>query len=78
MNFLKARGRFREIEFIDNSVHATPRIPDLPSLVFYIEESHSEQQYILEIHGSESSVMNREIQEFFKLNKLDIIKIKIR
>jgi hypothetical protein len=78
VNFLKARGRFREIEFIDNSVHATPRIPDLPSLVFYIEESHLEQEYVLEIHGDESSVMNREIQEFFQLNKLNIKKIRIK
>ena len=39
VNFLKARGRFREIEFIDNSVHATPRIPDFPSIIFYIEET---------------------------------------
>jgi len=78
VNFLKARGRFREIEFIDNSVHATPRIPDFPSLIFYIEEAHSEQQYTLEIHGSESTVMNREIQEFFQLNRLGLKKIKIK
>ncbi|MFX0185619.1 MAG: hypothetical protein ACFE95_21250, partial [Candidatus Hodarchaeota archaeon] len=78
VNFLKARGRFREIEFIDNSVHATPRIPDFPSLIFYIEEAHSEQQYTLEIHGSESTVMNREIQEFFQLNRLGLKKIRIK
>jgi DNA-binding MarR family transcriptional regulator len=78
VNFLKARGRFREIEFIENSVHATPRIPDLPSLVFYIEETRSEQHYTLEIHGDESAVMNREIQDFFKLNQLDLINIKIK
>ncbi len=79
VNFLKARGRFREIEFIDNSVHATPRIPDFPSLIFYIEETLTEpkqQQYVLEIHGSESSVMNREIKEFFSLNKLNVQKIR--
>ena len=79
VNFLKARGRFREIEFIDNSVHATPRIPDFPSIIFYIEETRSEpkqQQYILEIHGNESSVMNREIKEFFSLNKLNVQKIR--
>ncbi|MHA2223705.1 MAG: hypothetical protein ACXAC8_00630 [Candidatus Hodarchaeales archaeon] len=78
VNFLKARGRFREIEFIDNSVHATPRIPDFPSLVFYIEEDRSEQYYTLEIHGNESPVMNREIQEFFNLNQLGLTKIKIK
>ncbi len=76
MNFLKARGRFREIEFIDNSVHATPRIPDFPTLVFYIEENRQEQHYTLEIHGNESSVMNREIREFFHLNQLGLKKIK--
>ncbi|MHA1976152.1 MAG: hypothetical protein ACW98F_00820 [Candidatus Hodarchaeales archaeon] len=79
VNFLKARGRFREIEFIDNSVHATPRIPDFPSIIFYIEETRSEpkqQQYILEIHGNESSVMNREIREFFSLNKLNVRNIR--
>ncbi|MHA2154460.1 MAG: hypothetical protein ACXABU_03910 [Candidatus Hodarchaeales archaeon] len=79
VNFLKARGRFREIEFIDNSVHATPRIPDFPSIIFYIEETRSEpkqQQYVLEIHGDESSVMNREIREFFSLNKLNVQKIR--
>jgi len=76
VNFLKARGRFRDIEFIDNSVHATPRIPDFPSLVFYIEETRSEQQYILEIHGNESTLMNREIQEFFQINQLNLQKIK--
>ncbi|MFX1516849.1 MAG: hypothetical protein ACFFC6_11090 [Promethearchaeota archaeon] len=78
VNFLKARGRFREIEFIDNSVHATPRIPDFPSLVFYIEENRSEQDYTLEIHGDESSVMNREIQEFFNLNQLSLRKIRVK
>jgi len=78
VNFLKARGRFRDIEFIENSVQATPRIPDLPSLVFYIEESRSEQQYILEIHGNESAVMNREIEEFFNLNQLSCKKIRIK
>ncbi|MFX0174183.1 MAG: hypothetical protein ACFE9L_20065, partial [Candidatus Hodarchaeota archaeon] len=78
INFLKARGRFREIEFIDNSVHATPRIPDFPSLIFYIEETQSEQLYILEIHGNESTVMNREIQEFFQLNQLELKIIKIK
>ncbi len=76
VNFLKARGRFREIEFIDNTVHATPRIPDFPSLVFYIEETRSEQQYVLEIHGTESTLMNREIQEFFQINQLNLHKIK--
>ncbi|UCG90100.1 MAG: hypothetical protein JSU57_06490 [Candidatus Heimdallarchaeota archaeon] len=76
VNFLKARGRFREIEFIDNSVHATPRIPDFPSLVFYIEENRQEQHYTLEIHGNESTVMNREIQEFFQLNQLGLKKVK--
>ena len=78
VNFLKARGRFREIEFIENAVHATPRIPGFPSLIFYIEETRSDpkkQDYVLEIHGNESSVMNREIQEFFNLNKLNIQKI---
>lgn len=78
MNFLKARGRFREIEFIENSVHATPRIPDFPTLVFYIEENRQEQHYILEIHGNESTVMNREIQEFFQLNQLGLKKIKVK
>ncbi|PWI49634.1 hypothetical protein CEE45_00450 [Candidatus Heimdallarchaeota archaeon B3_Heim] len=79
VNFLKARGRFRDIEFIDNSVHATPRIPDFPSIIFYIEETRSEpkqQLYVLEIHGNESSVMNREIREFFSLNKLNVQKIR--
>jgi predicted transcriptional regulator len=79
VNFLKARGRFREIEFIDNSVHATPRIPDFPSIIFYIEETRTEPkqlQYVLEIHGNESSVMNREIREFFNLNKLNVQKIR--
>lgn len=76
VNFLKARGRFRDIEFIENSVHAIPRIPDFPSLVFYIEETRTEQQYILEIHGNESTLMNREIQEFFQLNQLNLQKIK--
>ncbi|MHA2243469.1 MAG: hypothetical protein ACXADY_00720 [Candidatus Hodarchaeales archaeon] len=78
VNFLKARGRFRDIEFINNSVHATPRIPDFPSLVFYIEENRSEQHYTLEIHGHESIVMNREIQEFFQLNQLGLKKIKVK
>ncbi len=78
VNFLKARGRFREIEFIDNSVHATPRIPDFPKLVFYIEEARSEQLYTLEIHGEESTVMNSEIQEFFNLNQLGLKKIKVK
>jgi len=78
VNFLKARGRFREIEFIDNSVHATPRIPDFPSLVFYIEENRSEQDYTLEIHGDESAVMNREILEFFNLNQLSLRKIRVK
>lgn len=78
VNFLKARGRFRDIEFINNSVHATPRIPDFPSLVFYIEENRSEQHYTLEIHGHESTVMNREIQEFFHLNQLGLTKIKVK
>ena len=78
VNFIKARGRFREIEFIDNSVHATPRIPDFPSLVFYIEENRSEQDYTLEIHGDESAVMNREILEFFNLNQLSLRKIRVK
>ena len=81
VNFLKARGRFREIEFIENAVHATPRIPGFPSLIFYIEETRSDpkkQDYVLEIHGNESSVMNREIQEFFNLNKLNIQKIRVK
>lgn len=78
VNFLKARGRFREIEFIDNSVHATPRIPDFPSLVFYIEENRLEQDYTLEIHGAESTVMNREIGEFFNLNQLSLRKIRVK
>ncbi|MFX0149789.1 MAG: hypothetical protein ACFFAJ_03315 [Candidatus Hodarchaeota archaeon] len=78
VNFLKARGRFREIEFIDNSVHATPRIPDFPSLIFYIEETQSEQLYTLEIHGNESTVMNREILEFFHLNQLELSIIRIK
>jgi DNA-binding MarR family transcriptional regulator len=78
VNFLKARGRFRDIEFIDNSVHATPRIPDFPSLVFYIEENRSEQDYTLEIHGDESTVMNREIREFFNLNQLSLRKIRVK
>ncbi len=81
VNFLKARGRFRGIEFIDNSVQATPRIPGFPSIVFYIEETRSEpkqQHYVLEIHGNESSVMNREIQEFFSLNKLSVQKIRVK
>ncbi len=78
VNFLKARGRFREIEFIENSVHATPRIPDMPRLVFYIEEIRSEQHYTLEIHGNESIVMNREVQDFFNLNQLDLIRIKAK
>jgi DNA-binding MarR family transcriptional regulator len=76
VNFLKARGRFRDIEFIDNTVHATPRIPDLPTLVFYIEENRLEHLYTLEIHGNESTVMNREIQEFFELSKLGLKKVK--
>ena len=73
VNFLKARGRFRDIEFIENSVHATPRIPGFPMIIFYIEEPQADPKdlnYVLEIHGSESSVMNREIREFFSLNKL--------
>lgn len=78
VNFLKARGRFRDIEFIDNTVHATPRIPDFPSLIFYIEEDKTEQHYTLEIHGNESTVMNREIREFFQLNQLGLMKIKVR
>jgi len=81
VNFLKARGRFREIEFIDNSVHATPRIPGFPMIIFYIEESQADPKdlnYILEIHGTESSVMSREIREFFNLNKLSEIKIRAR
>jgi DNA-binding MarR family transcriptional regulator len=78
VNFLKARGRFRDIEFIENSVHATPRIPDMPNLVFYIEDTRSEQHYTLEIHGDESPVMNKEIQDFFNLNQLDLIRIKVR
>jgi DNA-binding MarR family transcriptional regulator len=81
VNFLKARGRFREIEFIDNSVIATPRIPDFPSIVFYIEETRTEpkeQHYVLEIHGNESSVMIREIQEFFSLNELEIQRIRVK
>ncbi len=78
VNFLKARGRFREIEFIENSVHATPRIPDFPSLVFYIEESRLEQDYTLEIHGDESTVMNREILEFFNLNQLSLRKMRVK
>ena len=65
INFLKARGRFRSIEFVENTVQATPRIPDLPSLIFYIEQSGAEQYYTLEITGNESAVMNREIVEFF-------------
>ena len=77
INFLKARGRFKDIEFIDNSVQAIPRIPDFPKLIFYIEESRTDQQYILEIHGNESAVMNREIQEFFNLNQLGLKQIKI-
>ena len=81
VNFLKARGRFRDIEFIDNSVHATPRIPDFPSLVFYIEETRSEpkqQNYILEIHGNESNVMNREVREFFNLHELIVQRTKVK
>ncbi|MHA2053608.1 MAG: hypothetical protein ACW99F_08425 [Candidatus Hodarchaeales archaeon] len=81
VNFLKARGRFRDIEFIDNSVHATPRIPDFPSIVFYIEETRSEpkqQSYILEIHGNESTVMNREIREFFNLHELIVQKTRVK
>lgn len=78
VNFLKARGRFRDIEFIDNSVHATPRIPDFPTLVFYIEENRLEHHYTLEIHGNESTVMNREIREFFKLNQLGLKKVKVK
>ena len=69
VNFLKARGRFRDIEFIENSVHATPRIPGFPMIIFYIEETQADPKdlhYVLEIHGAESSVMNREIREFFK------------
>ena len=75
---MKARGRFRDIEFIDNSVHATPRIPGFPTLVFYIEENRTEQHYTLEIHGDESTVMNREIQEFFHLNQLHLKKIRVK
>jgi hypothetical protein len=81
VNFLKARGRFRDIEFIDNSVHATPRIPGFPMIIFYIEEAHTDPKvlhYVLEIHGTESSVMNREIREFFKLNKLSELKIRAK
>lgn len=81
VNFLKARGRFRDIEFIDNSVHATPRIPDFPSIVFYIEETRSEpkqQNYILEIHGNESNVMNREIREFFNLHELIVQRTRVK
>ncbi len=77
INFLKARGRFKDIEFIDNSVQAIPRIPDFPKLIFYVEESRTNQQYVLEIHGNESAVMNREIQEFFSLNRLGLKQIKI-
>ncbi|MHA1972193.1 MAG: hypothetical protein ACTSW1_04320 [Candidatus Hodarchaeales archaeon] len=78
INFLKARGRFREIEFIDNSVQAIPRIPDFPKLVFYIEETRTSQKYILEINGTESSVMNREIKEFFSLNNLGLHQIRLK
>jgi len=81
VNFLKARGRFRDIEFIDNSVHATPRIPGFPMIIFYIEESQGvpkDLHYVLEIHGTESSVMNREIREFFSLNKLSERKIRAK
>ncbi len=81
VNFLKARGRFRDIEFIENSVHATPRIPGFPMIIFYIEETQPDPKnlhYVLEIHGSESSVMNREIREFFSLNKLSEYKIRVK
>ncbi|MHA1443695.1 MAG: hypothetical protein ACTSR4_02970 [Candidatus Hodarchaeales archaeon] len=81
VNFLKARGRFRDIEFIDNSVHATPRIPGFPMIIFYIEETQGDPKdlhYVLEIHGTESSVMNREIREFFSLNKLSERKIRAK
>ena len=81
VNFLKARGRFRDIEFIENSVHATPRIPGFPMIIFYIEETQADPKdlhYVLEIHGSESSVMNREIREFFSLNKLNENKIRAK
>ncbi len=81
VNFLKARGRFRDIEFIENSVHATPRIPGFPMIIFYIEETQADPKdlhYVLEIHGSESNVMNREIREFFGLNKLREYKIRAK
>ena len=81
VNFLKARGRFRDIEFIENSVHATPRIPGFPMIIFYIEETQGDPKdlhYVLEIHGTESSVMNREIREFFSLNKLSERKIRAK
>ncbi|MCK4847921.1 MAG: hypothetical protein KAT16_02740 [Candidatus Heimdallarchaeota archaeon] len=81
VNFLKARGRFRDIEFIENSVHATPRIPGFPTIIFYIEETQADPKdlhYILEIHGTESSVMNREIREFFGLNELRELKIRVK
>ena len=81
VNFLKARGRFRDIEFIENSVHATPRIPGFPMIIFYIEETQADPKdlnYVLEIHGSESSVMNREIREFFRLNKLNEHKVRAK
>ncbi len=81
VNFLKARGRFRDIEFIENSVHATPRIPGFPMIIFYIEETQADPKglhYVLEIHGTESSVMNREIREFFSLNKLSERKIRAK
>ncbi|MFW9904084.1 MAG: hypothetical protein ACFFFH_07125, partial [Candidatus Thorarchaeota archaeon] len=45
---------------------------------FYIEENRSEQDYTLEIHGDESTVMNREIQEFFNLNQLSLRKIRVK
>lgn len=78
VNFLKARGRFRSIEFVENTIQATPRIPDFPSLIFYIEQSGGEQYYTLEITGNESVVMNREIKEFFAGHANVLIDTKIK
>ncbi|MHA1331325.1 MAG: hypothetical protein ACTSR2_09625, partial [Candidatus Hodarchaeales archaeon] len=49
-----------------------------PKLVFYIEETRTSQKYILEINGTESSVMNREIKEFFSLNNLGLHQIRLK
>lgn len=74
INFLKARGRFGDIEFIDNKVKAIPTLPDHPTLVFYQDEDKAKKtiRFTLEVKGPESDFLDREIREFFRLNKLHL------